>query len=258
MAEQPLPLLSEAEFRERYGKRLAIVVPYRDREEHLGPFLTRIVNYFQRDKLDRHIRVSIHVVEQAGDAPFNTGALRNCGFKLARECSDYTCFHDVDYLPIWADYSWTPMPARLIWHGLRMAENYDRFFGAVVLFGNGTFERVNGYPNSYWGWGCEDAELALRCTSLFGDFIRRDGTYLPLQHRHRGFATPGQLTPEARRTHEHYERRKPQLMEWMQKDGIANLEFKLLSREALRLNEVRIPDSFHYLVDIGAPPEEAP
>ena len=36
-----------------YARRLAIVVPYRDRAEHLARFLPHMVTYFERDKLDR-------------------------------------------------------------------------------------------------------------------------------------------------------------------------------------------------------------
>ena len=84
----------------RYGRRLAIVVPYRDRAEHLSQLLPHFQTYFQRDKLDSFLKVSFHVVEQAGTGPFNLGKVRNCGYMLSRDDSDYTCFHDVDYLPI--------------------------------------------------------------------------------------------------------------------------------------------------------------
>jgi hypothetical protein len=43
------------EFAVQYGKRLAIVVPYRDRADHLKSFVPYVTAYFQRDKLDRHI-----------------------------------------------------------------------------------------------------------------------------------------------------------------------------------------------------------
>jgi len=106
-----------------YGKKLAVIVPYRDRAEHLARFLTHVLAYFERDKLDRRIPVSLHIVEQSGDAPFNSGKIKNCGYMLTRDRADYVCFHDIDYLPIWADYSWSPRPARLVWHGLRLREN---------------------------------------------------------------------------------------------------------------------------------------
>jgi len=91
----------------RYNKRLAIIVPYRNRAEHLRQFVPHVATYFQRDKLDRNIPISIHVVEQSGNAAFNRGRILNCGYVLARESADYVCFHDVDYLPVWTDYSWS-------------------------------------------------------------------------------------------------------------------------------------------------------
>jgi hypothetical protein len=40
-----------------YGRRLAIIVPYRDRSQHLATFVPHIVAYFERDKLDKQIRI---------------------------------------------------------------------------------------------------------------------------------------------------------------------------------------------------------
>jgi hypothetical protein len=77
--------------------------PYRDRAQHLAQFIPHVVTYFERDKLDRQIAVTINIVEQAGNAPFSRGRLANCGFLLTRDTSDYVCIHDVDYLPMWAD-----------------------------------------------------------------------------------------------------------------------------------------------------------
>lgn len=94
--------------------------------------------------------------EQWGNAPFSCGRLANCGFLLTQDTSDYVCIHDVDYMPMWADYSWTSNPARLIWHGLSMRENWETFFGAVSLLDKSVFTAVNGFPNCYWGWGPED------------------------------------------------------------------------------------------------------
>src|SRR5262249_13217773 len=159
-----------------------------------------IVSYFERDKLDRYISFSIHIVEQSGRDPFNRGKLLNCGYMLARARADYVCFHDVDYLPIWADYSWSPQPARLIWNGLRMAEDWEHFFGAVVLFDKSAFERINGYPNVYWGWGPEDAETSIRCHIAGYGIERRDGTYHALLHESAGYSAPGVLNEGAVRT----------------------------------------------------------
>ena len=37
------------------------------------------------------------------------------------------------------------------------------FMGAVCSFTGKMFEKVNGYPNNYYGWGGEDDDLLLRC-----------------------------------------------------------------------------------------------
>jgi len=237
----------------RYSKRLAIIVPYRDRAEHLRQFVPHLVTYFQRDKLDRKISVSFHVVEQSADAPFNRGRVRNCGYALACEDADYVCFHDVDYLPLWTDYSWSARPARLAWHGLRLHEDPNLFFGAVVLFDKAAFEYVNGYPNVYWGWGCEDLELGCRCTMSGLGFDKRDGTYLPLPHAHAGYTATGVRTEEAQRTHAIFQSRRGRLAEFMQTDGLSDLNFELLDKRPIVVDGHAVPDSFHYLVDIGEP-----
>ena len=68
----------------RYSKRLAIVVPYRDRAQHLAQFVPHMIMYFERDKLDRQIAVTINIIEQTPGAPFSRGRLGNAGFLLTR------------------------------------------------------------------------------------------------------------------------------------------------------------------------------
>ncbi|MEE2980233.1 MAG: hypothetical protein VYA71_01665 [Pseudomonadota bacterium] len=70
------------------AKRLSIVVPYRDRPNHLNKFLPHMLQYFQRDKVDRHIAFDITLVEQGNTLPFNAGLLKNIGFLLTQE-ADY-------------------------------------------------------------------------------------------------------------------------------------------------------------------------
>lgn len=36
---------------------------------------------------------------------------------------------------------------------------FNRFMGAAISFSKSLFETINGYPNSFWGWGGEDDEL---------------------------------------------------------------------------------------------------
>jgi hypothetical protein len=238
----------------RYDRRLAIVVPYRDRAEHLAKFIPHMLTYFQRDKLDRQIAVTINIIEQFGNAPFSRGRLGNCGFLLTRDTSDYICIHDVDYLPMWADYSWSPNPARLIWHGLTLKEDWNNFFGAVSLLDNSVFEKANGFPNCYWGWGPEDRELGFRCRIQGFDFERRDGTYIPLPHTQAGFSAQGVWTDEARRTNGLYSKREPNLRTLLDQDGVNTLQFRLVDKKPAALaGGGTVPNVWHYIVDLGEP-----
>lgn len=177
---------------------LAVVVPYRDREAHLRRLYPALAQALF-DQLGDAFR--IYVVEQAPGRPFNRGLIRNAGYAIARadDVPSQVCFHDVDYLPVAADYSPVEAPTRLIWHGLRNVEDYDVFFGGVVALPASDFERINGYGNVYWEWGCEDFELRLRCMAARLPVRYRDGTFAPILHRQEGVQRDGSLTEAAKR-----------------------------------------------------------
>jgi len=225
---------------------LSIIVPYRDRLEHLRLFLPHIQRYFSRDKLDRDIPYSVTIVEQANSEEFNAGQLRNIGFLLSREGHDYFCFHDVDYLPIWADYSYCTMPTRIIWHGAdrrprdageahRLRHDHERFFGAAVMLNKAHFELANGYSNGYPGWGYEDDDLRERCLACGLEIALRDGTFEPLTHRNRGHNEDLTPTEAAVRNRLRFIDQRPILRAGRKEswDGLRQTEFKLI--ETIRL-----------------------
>lgn len=43
-----------------------------------------------------------------------------------------------------------------------MVGNGGRYFGGVVSFNREDFEKINGFPNTFWGWGGEDDEMYSR------------------------------------------------------------------------------------------------
>jgi hypothetical protein len=188
-------------------KRLSIVIPYRDRASHLQQFVSHVRAYFGRDKLDKNIPYRVLIVEQENSLPFNRGMLLNIGFLLGADESDYTCFHDVDYLPIWADYSWVEAPTPILWYGaeqrpvapgrsnLMVQHNLDAYFSGVLLVPNDLFKRVNGYANDYWGWGFEDVDLRARFVAAGIPLERRKGTYVALDHDNQGFKVDGTPSP---------------------------------------------------------------
>ena len=213
--------------REDYAGRLAIVVPYRDRADHLRQLIPHLRTFFERDKLHRHIAYSIHIVEPTDPGPFNRGRVKNAGFALARPQADYVCFHDVDYLPIWADYSYTPQPARLLWYGTTLQENYERLFGGVIAFNCADFERVNGYSNDYWGWGYEDTDLLQRCQRGGLTIERRDGTFVALPHAHAGYRDDDSPSEESEAMRALFEAKQAE-PEQARLDGLGSVRFELV------------------------------
>lgn len=147
--------------------KLGIVVPYKNRPNQLKTFREHIQNYLDID-------YELIVIEQSDRTKrdFNRGKLLNIGFLKAEELGcDYVAFHDVDMLPINADYSYVTKPTHLI-TDLELPEGvsrtlFDEYFGGVTLFPSNIFRQVNGYTNKYYGWGFEDDDLFLRCRENF-------------------------------------------------------------------------------------------
>lgn len=78
-------------------KKVAIIVPFRCRGEHLLLFMQHMHPFLKRQQIDYRM----FVVEQDGDGAFNRAMLMNIGFKEALKIDDFDCFifHDVDLLP---------------------------------------------------------------------------------------------------------------------------------------------------------------
>lgn len=218
-------------------------MPYRDRAEHLAEFLPHMTAYFQRDKLDKRIPYRITVVEQAPGKVFNAARLRNIGFLLTEPGCDYVCFHDVDYLPVWADYRMPDRPTRIVWYGAdrvpidvgsskRVKHRYLTFFGAVVMLPKADFRLANGYGNDYWGWGYQDADLRQRCLAEGLKIGFRDGTFTVLPHKSRGFLPTGGPTEENERNRKLFiSRRKVAGTQRLHRsDGVGNTEYKIVDR----------------------------
>lgn len=140
--------------------KLGVIVPYRNRKSHLSKFKKEISKYLNTN----NILFELIIVEQIDDKPFNRGKLLNIGFVEAKKlkCS-YVVFHDVDMLPIDVDYSYSDIPIHLATKFIPNKQIFENYFGGVTIFPIELFEKINGYPNDFWGWGFEDDELFKRC-----------------------------------------------------------------------------------------------
>jgi hypothetical protein len=145
--------------------KLGIIVPYRARDRQLLIFKRAISNYLN----NTDISYELIIVEQDDAKIFNRGKLLNIGFFYAKKLKcDYVVFHDVDMIPIDADYTYCNYPIHLASNFISIDKSFNRilfdeYFGGVTMFPSSIFEAINGYSNEYWGWGYEDNDLLHRC-----------------------------------------------------------------------------------------------
>lgn len=143
---------------------VAIIIPFKDRMEHLLVIMRQLHPLLRRQNLSYRI----FVIEQIDEYPFNRGKLMNVGFREALKIAPFTCFvfHDVDLIPE-NDLNYYGCPAS----PRHLSTAVDKFnyklpyaeiFGGVEMFTKTDFESVNGFPNTYWGWGGEDDNLYKR------------------------------------------------------------------------------------------------
>lgn len=146
--------------------KLGIIIPHRHREYHLKQLLSVLHPTLQRQKL----QYQIFVIHQKGEDTFNKARLLNAGVREALKIDPtINCFimHDVD-LVIEDErnlYYCNDKIARHISAGIDKYNYelpYDGLFGGIVALTREQFERINGYSNEYWGWGCEDDDMFIR------------------------------------------------------------------------------------------------
>ncbi|CAD6998561.1 beta-1,4-N-acetylgalactosaminyltransferase bre-4 [Ceratitis capitata] len=143
---------------------VAIVVPFRDRYAHLAVFLRNIHPFLMK----QHIAYRIFLIEQTNGRAFNRAALMNIGFLEALKIYPWDCFifHDVDLLPLDNRNLYTcprqPRHMSVSIDTLNFKLPYRSIFGGVSAMTREHFQLVNGFSNSYFGWGGEDDDMSNR------------------------------------------------------------------------------------------------
>ena len=195
--------------------KLSIIVPYRNREQHLLIFSQEISKFLNNKNFD------IVVVEQSNNKPFNRAKLLNVGFHFKKYFSDYFCFHDVDMIPSNADYSYPDKPYHMATNVSQFGGGpaYPAYYGGVNIFNKEDFIKTNGYSNDFWGWGGEDDDLLNRVKNVGYDLYRRNGFYRSLDHEYTG--------PR----HQNYQNNLNKLSKIYDynTDGLSNLNYELIS-----------------------------
>ncbi|KAF5399781.1 N-acetyllactosaminide 3-alpha-galactosyltransferase [Paragonimus heterotremus] len=165
-------------------QKIAVLIPFRDRELHLRLLLHRLHSVLQHQL----IAYKIYVVEQFGNDPFNRGLLMNIGIReaLLRD-PDINCFifHDVDLLPENSGNLYLcDAHLRHLSSGIdefRYHVPFSNYAGGVTALSKKNVFQINGFPNRYWGWGNEDDELCAR-SFAHGIMLSRPPPYVGQYH----------------------------------------------------------------------------
>ncbi|XP_066430322.1 beta-1,4-galactosyltransferase 1 [Eleutherodactylus coqui] len=158
-------------------QKVALIIPFRKRDEHLKYWLHYLHPILQRQQLD----YGVYVINQDGDSTFNRAKLLNIGYKEALKEYDYNCFvfSDVDLIPmddrnIYKCYS-QPRHLSVSMDKFGFGLPYNQYFGGVAALSKQQFEKINGFPNNFWGWGGEDDDIYNRIVSRGMSISRPDG-----------------------------------------------------------------------------------
>lgn len=141
----------------RARDRVAIVIPYRDRKQHLPILLKNLHPFLMKQQID----YGIYLVEQSTEGSFNRAKLMNIGFVEALKVYDWDCFifHDVDLLPLddrnLYNCPTQPRHMSVAIDTFKWQLPYSSIFGGVSSMTTKQFKSVNGFSNSYFGWGGE-------------------------------------------------------------------------------------------------------
>jgi len=168
--------------------KYSIIIPYRDREEHLQKLLPRLREIFSNEKYE------IIVIEQDDTDKFQKNSLYNLAAKKSN--GELLIFHDVDYYPAsdvsydtdelvkFLDENDTERSYNDIPGGYR---NFDvtvgDHSGGVFVLHRNLFEKIGGLNPYYKGWGKEDDDTRERLRFHGYEWKRNnDGLFYALYH----------------------------------------------------------------------------
>lgn len=138
-----------------------ILIPYRDRGDELKYFLEN-----SYPLLKAHLEnLKIIIIEQDKGKAFNRGLTLNIGFNEMNKLNIDNCYyytHDVDVNPHEETIKRIYCKKIEENHIMGIYTSRCNTLGGIIKFDSQTFQKINGFPNDFWGWGCEDKDLQNR------------------------------------------------------------------------------------------------
>lgn len=181
--------------------KYSIIIPYRDRQEHLEILLPRLLEVFNDTDFE------IIISEQNDTDNFRIACVENVGFLHSN--GDIIVLHQVDYYPMDdVSYKVTNTPVLPAKKGIFLAKDNQNprdyldipggyrnwgneidsnFYGGVIAMKKEHFIEINGLNPLYKGWGNEDEDLRERFKWANIPVNRNEvGTFLCLYHEDNG------------------------------------------------------------------------
>ena len=150
---------------------IAIIIPHQNNIEHLKKLLSYFNNNFNH-------KVDIFIIDQNNGDNFNRGFLLNVGYLIAKKHYSYDryIFHDVDYYP---DKNLYELYFKFIDYNIHFINfSNDKFLGGIFAIKSDDFEKINGFPNNFFGIGTEHEAFYNRCAINNIKIYRPDKHYL--------------------------------------------------------------------------------
>ncbi|KAJ8001001.1 hypothetical protein DPEC_G00186280 [Dallia pectoralis] len=227
-------------------QKVAVIIPFRNRDEHLRFWLHYLHPLLQRQQLD----YGVYVINQDGENTFNRAKLMNIGYTEALKEYDYDCFvfSDVDIIPMDDRnlYRCFSQPRHLSVaidkFGFRLP--YKKIFGGATSLSKEQMLKINGFPNNYWGWGGEDDDVYNRVTHRGMTISRPDSAVGKCRMIRHTRDEKNEPNPERFERISHTQKT-------MDKDGLNSLEYKVVTVEKHVLFT-------KITVDVGEPIDENP
>ena len=177
---------------ELYSKRetgiITIIIPYRDRQKDFDHFIK-----FSLPRLKKCCNCEVIIVEQTEGTMFNRGLLLNVGFCKRASSSTTIVTYDINF-EFTEHFITNSFQKYVGYHQLisYYCPGSNRNIGGIYQINNSLFVDFNGFPNTYFGWGCEDVMAYSRMKNVLTNasvickydkehVIRHENTYSNLR-----------------------------------------------------------------------------
>lgn len=207
-----------------------IIIPYRDRAEHLQYFIKNVVPLI----VEHMPKTRIVVVEQNDGKLFNRGMVLNIGFREYENKTKYFFTHDVDIHPSLniIKYIYTKEDIEMF----RIKSAHASSLGGIIKVKHDIIFYINGFPNNIWGWGIEDRALYYRCLMKNINITNNpDEEFKIMPHISNAIKYTGEKKKISDMWSPNYINKlnNEEKKEMVYNDGLNNLKYEILDRKML-------------------------